>query len=374
MLISYREGDPDEHRDKFIDDDAVLSKVTRQAKALRRSEALNAAAGKGAKRGPRKPVEPSAEFKELHSEATSAFIDSNFERAITLVKQAIRLNPEVFAAHSLLSEIFIAQGQKEKALAALFSGAHTRPRDPNVWLKVSSLILERAGEDKTTALHDVIYCYSRIIEIDNKNYDVRFLRAEVYRELGHNGRAAQEYERLLKDLPYNITALRHLAETYIDLNDIEKAKAHYQDSILYYSNLDPGEAIDFDWSDVNIYIELFTYEHDYLQGILSLRALARWLLGRKEDVEWDSVRGDDREWDADDSPRRIRTPWFTPGQYPLDTYGLGLPLELRAKLGLFRLHLGPDHVEEALVCFMTRPNIMLQRLTPFSVSFRMVGT
>jgi hypothetical protein len=39
---------------------------------------------------------------------------SNFDPE---VMQAIQINPEMFAAHSLLSEIFLAQGEKDKALA-----------------------------------------------------------------------------------------------------------------------------------------------------------------------------------------------------------------------------------------------------------------
>lgn len=310
---------------------------------------FGARGGKGIKRGPRKPLEPSLEFKNLHSEATSAFIDADYERATVLVKQAIHINPEMFAAHSLLSEIFLAQGQKDKALAALFSGAHTRPKDPSVWMKVAKLILERAGEDRTSALQDVVYCYSRVIEIDQKNYNIRFERAAVYRELGHNGKAAQEYERLLKDLPHNTTALRFLAETYIDLNEVSKAKSRYDESIAYYTSLSLEEAADFTWSDVNIYVEFFSYLNDYEQGILALKSLSRWLLGRKDDTEWDNIVEDDREFDAEDFPRRADIEFFVPNKYPDESYGTGLPLELRVKLGIYRLKLGLQYREEALV-------------------------
>jgi general transcription factor 3C polypeptide 3 (transcription factor C subunit 4) len=188
-----------------------------------------------------------------------------------------------------------------------------------------------------------------VIDIDPKNYRTRFQRAAAYRELGHNGRAIQEYERILKDLPHNMAALRHLAEAYIDVNDVEKARGRYEDSIAYYTSLPLEEATDFTWSDVNIYIELFSYSNSYEQGILSLRSLARWLLGRQDDVAWDSIRQDDREWDADHFPRRIDTPWFNPRSYPKESYGLGLPLELRVKLGIYRLKMGLKYREEALV-------------------------
>lgn len=285
----------------------------------------------------------------LHSEATSAFIDGDYERAIILTKRAIQINPEMFAAHSLLSEIFLAQGERDKALTALFSGAHTRPRDPTVWAKVAKMIMDRAGDDRFTALNDVIYCYSRVLDITPGNHNARFQRAAIYRELGHNGRAATEYERLLKELPHNIRALRHIAETYIDMHDVQKAVNHWSKSVKYLTSLEPTAAPDFSWSDVNIFAELYGYLGEHAQGLRSLKAVCRWLLGRRDDTMWEGFDEDDREWDADDSPRRIKTDGYMPGQWPRDSYGLGLPLELRVKLGLFRLKMGYEHKDEALV-------------------------
>lgn len=315
---------------------------------------LGARGGKGIRRGPRRPLDPGPEFKSLHSEATSAFIDGDYERASDLVRRAIQINPEIFAAHSLLSEILLAQGEKDKALTALFSGAHTRPRDPSVWAKVARMILERAGEDRQRALNDVIYCYSRVIDIDPKNVSARFQRAAVYRELRYNGRAATEYERLLKDIPHNARALRHLAETYIDLDDVQRAVNHYSNSVRHYLSRDPEQVPDFTWSDVNIYAELYGYLGQHAQGITAIKTLSRWLLGRKDDTMWEDTDEDDREWDAEDFPRRIKTDGYVPKQWPRECYGLGLPLELRVKLGLFRLKIG--HENEALVSLVDDEN------------------
>ncbi|KAB8262030.1 hypothetical protein BDV32DRAFT_157729 [Aspergillus pseudonomiae] len=330
------------------DDDSYSRRRRRRRGTGPFSGRYGARGGKGIKRGPRKPLEPSPEFKILHSEATSAFIDGEYDRAIELVKQAIQINPEMFAAHSLLSEIWLAQGHKDKALTALFSGAHTRPKDPTVWAKVARMILERAGEDRQSTLNDVVYCYSRVIDINPKNYNVRFQRAAIYRELGYNGRAATEYERILKDLPHNARALRHIAEIYIDLNDVQRAVDHWADSVEYFLSLDPEEAPEFSWSDVNIYAELYGYLNQPEKGLWALKTLSRWLLGRKNDTMWEKFDEDDREWDASDSPRRIKADGYEPGRWPRDSYGLGLPLELRIKLGLFRLRMGYQHKDEAL--------------------------
>ncbi|OQD84276.1 hypothetical protein PENANT_c013G01216 [Penicillium antarcticum] len=341
------DDDDDEAAAEDDDDDDSAARRRRRRGGGRFSGRYGARGGKGIKRGPRKPIEPGPEFKHFHSEATSAFIDGDYDYAIEQVMQAIQANPEMFAAHSLLSEIFLAQGENDKALAALFNGAHTRPKDPGVWVKVAKLILDRAGDNRKSALNDVVYCYSRILEVSPENYNIRFQRAAIYRELGHNGRAATEYERLLKERPHSVKALRHLAETYIDSDEIQKAVDHYTDSINHYLTLDPEEC-EFSWSDVNIYVELFGYLQQPAEGLNSLKMLARWLLGRVDDTMWEDMDDDDREWDADDSPRRIKTEGYVPKQWPRESYGLGLPLELRVKLGVFRLNMGEKNQSEAL--------------------------
>lgn len=305
--------------------------------------------GKGIKRGPRKALDPGPEFKMFHSEATSAFIDGDYDRAHEFVNQAIQINPEMFPAHSLLSEIWLAKGDNARALQALWNGAHTRPKDPTVWMKVARLLLERAGESRASALNDVIYCYSRIVDIQPGNYNVRFQRAALYRELGHNGKAASEYERILNDKPYSTRALRHIAEIFIDLNDVDRAITHWSKSVNHFLSLDPDRVRDFSWSDINIYAELFGYVSRPREGLYHLKTLSRWILGRKDDIMWADFEDDDREWDSQDSPRRIKTDGYIPGHWPRDSYGLGLPLELRVKMGMFRLKMGHNHHGEAMV-------------------------
>ena len=305
--------------------------------------------GRGVKRGQRKPLEPSVEFKMLHSQATMAFIDHDYEEAEQLALQAILVNPEMYTARFLLSEIHMARGDKDKAITALFHAAHTQPRDTQGWLKLAQLLLKRDGEDRPSALRDAIYCYSRIISLESTNVEARYQRATLNRELGYIGRAAQEYEHLLKQLPHDTTVLRHLAEVYIELNDIDKAVAHYDQSIIYFREKEPSNVTSFSWSDVNICAELYGYQIQYEKASLKLKALSRWLLGRGNDSIWEPFEEDDREWDSEDLPRRVEVPGFKPGAYEPAAYGNGLPLELRVKLGVFRLKAVNGNFEEAIV-------------------------
>lgn len=254
----------------------------------------------------------------------------------------------MFAAHSLLSEIHLARGDKDKALAALFNGAHTRPKDVQVWSRVANLIMDRAGDDRMAALNDAIYCYNRIIGVEATNMHARYQRATLNRELGYNGRAVLEYERMLKLLPHDTTVLRNLTEVCIDVGEVERAKDHYDVSIAHYLSDGIASGMEFSWSDINIYGELFSFLRQYAEGIFKLKLLSRTLLGRARETYWDDIVEDDREWDSEDMPRRSQVQQFTPAQYGPTTYGDGLPLEIRVKLGIYRLKLG-SHVKEALV-------------------------
>ena len=304
---------------------------------------------RGFKRGLRRPLEPGLDFKALHSQATMAFIDQDYDEAEQLAQQAIFVNPEMFSAHSLLSEIHQARGEQDKAVTALFNGAHTRPRDTQLWSKVAELVLERVESERHINLRTAVYCYSRVINVDHDNIEARLQRASLNQELGYKGKAGREYERVLTHLPYDTDILRHLAEIYSEPDDVERVLHHYDSCIAHYRITEPREAISFTWSDVNIYAELHGYLENFEDCILKIKRLSRWLLGRSDDAIWDGFHINDCEWDAEDQPRRAEVAGFVPSLYSPATYGSGLPLELRIKLGVYRLKMPEGDLEEALV-------------------------
>lgn len=297
-------------------------------------------------------MEPSAEFKSLHSQATLSFIEQDYDAAEEFAKQAIQRNPEMFTAYSLLSEIHMARDDKKRAMHALFNGAHTRPRDTVLWCNVAKLIMDIAGDDRSSGIPDAVYCYNRVIGSESNHVEARYERAALHREYGNMKRAAYDYVRLLRTLPNDPTVLRHLAEIYVDLDESGRAIDCYETSIAHSQILEPTNATAFTWSDLNIYAELYMYSTDsadIMKGISKVKNACRWLLNRGDEQFWDLFNEDDREFDATDDPRRSEMPEFVRGQHDMSTYGEGLPLELRAKLGLLRLNLGEDHYSEALV-------------------------
>jgi len=284
-----------------------------------------------------------------------AYIAHDYEKAEQLTLEALLLNPEMYQAHSLLSEIHAARGDKDKALSAAWNGAHTRPRDTQMWSRIARLVLERDGENRRANLRDAIYCYNRIISVDKTNVEARYQRAALNRELGHKRKVVFEYEQLIKQLPHDTTVLRHLAEIYIELNEPDQALRHYEATIAYFQAVEPDDVTSFTWSDVNIVAELYGFQQRYDEAISMLKSLARWLLGRRGENFWETFEEDDREWDLDDQPRRVALPDFVAGAYEAHSYGGGLPLELRIKLGIFRLYADRRELKEAIVSIATCP-------------------
>ena len=305
--------------------------------------------GKGLKRGPRPPLEPSKEFVTLQKEAVDVFIDKHdCDKALNIIQEAISINPEMYSAHALMSEIYFAKGDDESGVAALFTGAHAAPRDVTVWQQVADACLQKPSLDRYQALQQAAYCFARIIDIDHDDLDSRFQRAAINRELGMLTTALREFEKILAVLPHNPSILHQIAEICLELGEIDKARQLYKDCISYHeANGLVGED-SFSWPDVNVYVELFSTEGQYDDAIRTLKSLSRWLLGRAAETYWNDVVEDDREWDPVDEPRRILTARFVSGKYPSQSYGFGLPLELRVKLGIYRLNLGKDHRSEAL--------------------------
>lgn len=300
------------------------------------------------KRGLRAPLEPAPEFKALHSEATMAYIDNDYDRAESLALEALQINPEMFPAHNLLAQIHTARGDTDKALIATWNGAHTRPRDTQNWKTVAHALLERDEIREAATIRDAIYCYNRILQVNKDDVETRYARAELYRELSHFGRVAQEYEQLRQYLPHDTTLLRHLAEACIDLNEPLRALGPYQETISYYRALEPDRPNSITWSDVNIIAELHSFQRSHEAGLAEIKSLSRWLLGRSSDSFWDDCVEDDREWDTDDEPRRVGFEGFVANAHDESSYGDSLPLELRIKLGVFRLQ--KYDIAEAMVC------------------------
>lgn len=301
---------------------------------------------KKGKYGPRAHAETTPRFKELNGKLTEAFLDRDWDKGLEYGFEAIKENPEVFSVHGTIAEILIRKGRIEDALGALFVGVQAT-RDAAAWRYVVEKLIEYGADTKDTRqrLQD---CYSELISMDPEDYASRLGRMKNYHKAGQNIRARNECFNLLKRNPHDHEVLNHLSECCFALGQPEAALPAYESLVSHCMENDLPEQSVLDWSFLDSYADMLIQMQRWDEAIKTITVASRWVLGRSEETFWDWEK-DDREWDAEDEPRRIEVPQFGPGNHDVGTYGQGLLVELRAKLGFARLGKGPDHVKEALV-------------------------
>ncbi|KAI8939564.1 hypothetical protein NX059_003328 [Plenodomus lindquistii] len=311
-------------------------------------------------RGPRRVADPGREFKELQRQANERFIARDYEAALGFAQKAIQLNPEIFDAWNITSEIYAAMGEEERSIAALIAGAPTK-RDAGLW----QFIIERINKldpaqypdyseaAKTSA---ILACLNQIILL-NDNYEARSHKLEIEARLGHASRCMVLGLKMLKTRKEqgedpDVEVLKIMAmmgtssprQTRIHLG---KLMTSFEEAIDVFTDMDRSPTDnELDWEMINIYLDLLDRKGDYSRGIQRLRSLARWKQGRREETYWDDEK-DDREFDLEDEPRRVAVPQFKRKSQDAK-YGQTLPLEIRIKLGLFRLRHSPDDFSEAM--------------------------
>ena len=309
------------------------------------------------KRGPRKAAEPTGDVKMRLNNATNAYMEGDLDGALNWVEDAIRINGEIHRAWTLLASILQDRGEVKQGLLALVCAAHLEPKIVEGWIHCATLALQLL-DDSPEDFEDVskigLMALSQAIRIEPENLATRLGRADLYLARESFKHAIAEYEIILERTPYDLAALRGLVEAAVQLSMTRKkgtekpqhvAKDAYKRGIEHYrydfelGSHDPN--LPFTWDDMIMYVELLHHLKQWEDVISQTKMYARWLLGRRDEDFWDNLP-DDREWDNYDHRRNEMIPDYAPGKHPTESYGLGLPLRLRAKLAICRLHLGQD--------------------------------
>ena len=198
-------------------------------------------------------------------------------------------------------------------------------------------------------LNAAVYCYTRALGADPNNEELRLQRAALNKQRGRFKDSLRDYKRLNTLLPANLEILRNLAELYLVNNQSSSAVDCVRECMPLVQKMTPNESEAFGWKDIIIFAEVFIRSGQYAQGLSSVKKLSRWMLGRSNDVFWEDFVQDDREFDNNHEPRRIEVLHLAEQNHPLSSYGDGLPLELRIKLGVCRVQLEPGNLREAFV-------------------------
>jgi general transcription factor 3C polypeptide 3 (transcription factor C subunit 4) len=363
----------------YLDYKQSMNKLSKDVDNLRNEKPAAGGRGRGKRRrgtgrgsnphrGPRKAKELTGPIKLRLGKATQLFIAQQTDEAMALVDEVIGINSETYEAWTLKASLFQEKGNIEFAIESLWVAAHLRHKHVDPWFNCATLCLEGTGASRPLHLTRAQRCYANATRSNPLSVEAYLGKAYVYFERGIFPMAQNIYEQTMKRLrPHNLEILRRIGEcgtaafhagfasgeTAVTAGraEIEVAINHYEKEIAHFKT-DPSDFEDeVGWSEAVAYCELFTLDGRYERAIKELRALARWLLGREEETFWDDVVENDAEWDITDARRNLN-PSYKPDATRLDLYGQGLPLELRAKLGIYRLRQGKE--VEAMVSLITK--------------------
>ncbi|KJY00299.1 hypothetical protein TI39_contig336g00044 [Zymoseptoria brevis] len=306
----------------------------------------------------RRAPDPGHVFKDYIARASKHYFEDQLDIAADFCRQAIGINPEIFQAHSLLSEILKKQGRDDDSVQALWFGAITI-RSPDIWVMVAEKTLEIAGDVRTQDhLHTAIECYSEAIKL-NKSRDIelqlRIAKFELYMELGNVKFSRLDCKNILKNWPEKTQYVRELAllsASSTDTGEMKRALEAYDKAFdIYKDNETFGDEDDETepWDHLNIYLELIYNAGDAREGLALAKRYSRWFIGRKDETFWDRYVEDDREWDMPND-RRAYVAEFQQGRCSLDKskYGDGLPVDIHVRMGLFWMKLGFQNKDQAM--------------------------
>ena len=154
-------------------------------------------------------------MQHLLGEATMQYAYRQFQKAITLLLEVVRVAPGLPHAYHTLGLIYeeshLGSGACDHAARALrlfMMAAHLTKRDVAVW-KALAALCKRYGEPE-----QCVYCLQRALAVEPTNTDLHRQRAQLLFELGEHRKAAKALLPLLRKHPDNASLVRKLVRSY----------------------------------------------------------------------------------------------------------------------------------------------------------------
>ncbi|KAF3777926.1 General transcription factor 3C polypeptide 3, partial [Nymphaea thermarum] len=137
--------------------------------------------------------------------------------ALNVLKEVVRLAPNLADSYHTLGLVYSAIGDKKKALNFYMIAAHLTPKDAFLWKRLVDWSMELGN------MGQVIYCLSRAIAADPEDMGLKFKRASLYIERGDYQKAAESFDQILRMHPADVEACKMCAKMYCTFGQKEKA-------------------------------------------------------------------------------------------------------------------------------------------------------
>ncbi|XP_010930397.1 uncharacterized protein [Elaeis guineensis] len=210
---------------------------------------------RGRKKGSKNKLSP--EVNRKIGDATLHYASGDYDEAIPLLEEVVRLAPNLPDAYYVLGLIYDAKGDKKKSLNFHMIAAHLTPKDPSLWKKLVAWSIEQKN------VGQVRYCLSKAITADPKDVGLRFDRALLCVELGEYQKAAESYAQIVAIYPANIEARKMAAKMYRKCGQVQRAISILED----YVNAHASEA---DLGAVDLLISLYMENNSHNEALRQL--------------------------------------------------------------------------------------------------------
>ncbi|KAG0475130.1 hypothetical protein HPP92_014816 [Vanilla planifolia] len=170
---------------------------------------------RGRAKGSRNKLSPEVSMRI--ADATLHYASGNFDEAIPILEEAVRLAPNLPDGYNLLGLIYDAMSDRKRALDFHMIAAHLSPKDISLWKKLIGWSIEQKN------FGQVRYCLSKAITAEPKDVGLRFDLALLYVELGEYQKAAESYHQIVDLYPANCDARMMAAKMYQKCGLLDKA-------------------------------------------------------------------------------------------------------------------------------------------------------
>ncbi|XP_031489895.1 uncharacterized protein LOC116257371 isoform X2 [Nymphaea colorata] len=170
---------------------------------------------RGRKKGSKSKLSP--EVMEKLGIANLHYAFGRFDEALNVLKEVVRLAPNLADSYHTLGLVYSAIGDKKKALNFYMIAAHLTPKDAFLWKRLVDWSMELGN------MGQVIYCLSKAIAADPEDMGLKFKRASLYIERGDYQKASESFDQILRMHPADVEACKMCAKMYCTFGQKEKA-------------------------------------------------------------------------------------------------------------------------------------------------------
>ncbi|KAI8569494.1 hypothetical protein RHMOL_Rhmol02G0283400 [Rhododendron molle] len=171
---------------------------------------------RGRRKGSKNKLNP--EVTRKLGDATLHYAHGRYEEAICVLKEVIRVAPNLSDPYHTLGLIYCKIGDKKRALNFYVLAAHLTPKDSSLWKLLVTWSINSQKLLNMVCLFFFVMrarkcCSGKVLPLkaitaDPADMSLRFSRASLYVELGEYQKAAESYEQISRLCPENVEALK----------------------------------------------------------------------------------------------------------------------------------------------------------------------